>query len=178
MTCVLARLFAARCVFAVLLAPLFAVAQQPTPVDTGANLPARPLGSEDLVSIHVYGAPELTRTVRVAGDGSIRLPMLDRPVEVAGAMPAQVEQRIAAALVEEHVLVDPAVTVTIAEYHSRPISVVGAVRQPLTFPVFGKITLLEALARAQGLSAEAGGEILVTRPAAASGEPRQSSVWP
>lgn len=138
--------------------------------DAGANLPARPLGAEDLVAVNVYGAPELTRTVRVSSEGSIRLPMLDRPVAVAGALPAQVEQRIAAALIEEHVLVDPAVTVTIAEYHSRPISVVGAVRLPLTFPVYGKITLLEALARAQGLSADAGGEILVTHPAPASGE--------
>jgi polysaccharide biosynthesis/export protein len=172
MTCVPWPSFAAKSALAFLFAAILAVAQDrlPSAPDAGANLPARPLGAEDLVSINVYGAPELSRTVRVSGDGSIRLPMLDRPVAVAGAMPAEVEQRIAAALVEEHVLVDPAVTVTIAEYHSRPISVVGAVRQPLTFPVYGKITLLEALARAQGLSAEAGGEILVTRPGPASGE--------
>jgi len=54
--------------------------------------------------------------------------------------------------------------VTIAEYHSRPISVVGAVRQPVTFPAYGKTTLLEALAHAQGLNADAGTEILVTHP--------------
>ena len=77
------------------------------------------------------------------------------------------ETRIAAALAQEEILVDPAVTVTIAEYHSRPISVAGAVKSPLTFQALGKTTLLEALTRAQGLSEDAGPEILVTRPAAA-----------
>ncbi len=138
---------------------------------SGANLPARPLQAQDLIAISVYGAPELSRTVRVSDTGSIRLPMLDGPVAAAGLMPAELETRVAAALVAGHVLVDPVVTVSIAEYHSRPVSVVGAVRQPVTFPVYGKITLLEALARAQGLNADAGGEILVTRPGAGSAPP-------
>lgn len=142
----------------------------PSAPDIGANLPARPLEAGDLISVNVYGAPELTRTVRVGSDGTIRLPMLDHPLPVTGALPPEVEAQVAAALVAGHVLVDPAVTVTIAEYHSRPVSVVGAVRQPLTFPVYGKITLLEALARAQGLSADAGGEILVTTPSPHPGE--------
>lgn len=153
-----------------LLVCAFAQERLSSPPDAGANLPARPLGPEDLIAVNVYGAPELTRTVRISAEGAIRLPMLDRRIQVAGSMPAQVEERVAAALIEEHVLVDPAVTVTIAEYHSRPISVVGAVRQPLTFPVYTKITLLEALARAQGLNAEAGGEILITRPPRQNGD--------
>jgi polysaccharide export outer membrane protein len=101
----------------------------------------------------------------VSAEGSVHLPMMGQRVDVAGLMPLEVEDRISAALVAEGILKDPAVTVTIAEYHSRPISVVGAVRQPLTFPAYRKTTLLEALARAQGLSADAGTEILVTRPA-------------
>lgn len=133
---------------------------------SSANLPARPLEAQDLIAVNVYGAPELSRTVRVADNGSIRLPMLDRPVTAAGLMPAELEARVAAELAAEQVLVDPAVTVTIVEYRSRPVSVVGAVRQPITFAVYSKITLLEALARAQGLNADAGGEVLVTRPTA------------
>ena len=53
--------------------------------------------------------------------------------------------------------------ITIAEYATRPIRVAGAVRHPLTFDATGPVTLLEALTRAEGLSGEAGGEILVTR---------------
>ena len=130
----------------------------------GANLPAQPIGSTDLLAISVYGAPELTRTVRVSDEGLIRLPLLRQKIDVRGRMPPQVEALITEALVEEEILVDPAVTVTIAEYHSRPISVAGAVKSPVTFQALGKTTLLEALTRAQGLSEDAGPEILVTRP--------------
>ena len=130
----------------------------------GANLPAQAIGASDLLAISVYGAPELTRSVRVSDAGQIRLPMVRQKIEVRGRMPAEVEVLIAEALVEAEILVDPAVTVAIAEYHSRPISVAGAVKAPLTFQALGKTTLLEALTRAQGLSEEAGPEILLTRP--------------
>jgi polysaccharide biosynthesis/export protein len=134
------------------------------PLETVANLPAQRIGPNDLLAVSVYGAPELTRTVRVSDDGLIRLPMVKQKIEARGLMPAELEQRITTALVAEEILVDPAVTVNVAEYHSRPISVVGAVHRPLTFQAWGKTTLLEAIARAEGLSAEAGTEILVTRP--------------
>ena len=129
----------------------------------GANLPAQAIGPADLLAISVYGAPEFTRTVRVSPEGLIRLPMLREKIDAQGLMPAAVEVRIAAALAREQILVDPAVTVTIAEYHSLPISVLGAVRAPLTFQALGKTTLLEALTRAQGLGEDAGPEILLTR---------------
>src|SRR5712691_3464057 len=115
------------------------------PVETGANLPAQPIGPSDLIAVSVYGAPELTLTVRVSEDGLVRLPMLKQKIEVRGLMPAELEGRIARALTEEEILVEPVVTVTIAEYHSRPISVAGAVKMPLTFQAWGKTTLLEAL---------------------------------
>jgi polysaccharide export outer membrane protein len=133
------------------------------------NLPAQKIGPNDLLSISVYGAPELTRTVRVSAEGFIRLPMLKQKVNSQGLMPSEVEEKIAAALSSEQILVDPVVTVNIAEYHSRPISVAGAVKIPLTFQALGKTTLLEALTRAQGLSSDAGTEILVTRPAPTPG---------
>lgn len=133
------------------------------------NLPAQKIGPNDLLSISVYSAPELTRTVRVSAEGFLRLPMLKQKVEARGLMPSELEEKIASALSTEEILVDPVVTVTIAEYHSRPISVAGAVKNPLTFQALGKTTLLEALTRAQGLSSEAGTEVLVTRPPLAPG---------
>ena len=58
---------------------------------------------------------------------------------------------------------DPVVKVTVVEYHSRPIAVMGAVKLPLTFQAVGVVTLLDALAKAGGLNDLAGTEILVTR---------------
>ena len=133
------------------------------PETQGANLPAQPIGANDLIAVSVYDAPELTRTVRVSTDGFIRLPMLKQRVKAQGLMPGELESAIAKALQAEQIIVDPFVTVTVAEYNSHPISVAGAVKLPLTFQATGPVTLLEAITRAGGLSPEAGAEILVTR---------------
>ncbi len=50
------------------------------------------------------------------------------------------------------------------EYRSRPISVVGAVKNPVTFQAAGVVTLLDAISQAGGLGEHAGTEILVSRP--------------
>jgi polysaccharide export outer membrane protein len=131
--------------------------------EQGANLPAQAVGPNDLIAVSVYDAPELSRTIRIGTDGLIRLPMLKQLIKAEGLFPAELETAIAKALREEQILVDPFVTVTIAEYHSRPISVSGAVKMPLVFQAEGPVSLLEAIARAQGLSDNAGSEILVSR---------------
>jgi len=142
-------------------------AQGQTPVGPGEpsfnNLPIQKIGSDDLLAISVYGSPELTRTIRVSHDGFIRLPMLRDRIKAKGLMPAELEEAIAEVLQERDLIVDPFVTVTVAEYHSRPISVVGAVRSPITFQALGTVTLLDALARAGGLTTDAGTEIVVSR---------------
>jgi polysaccharide biosynthesis/export protein len=130
---------------------------------SSSNLPAQKIGANDLLAISVYDAPELTRTVRVDADGGIRLPMLKQRIRVEGLLPNQVEVALAEALKGEQLIVNPFVTVNVAEYHSRPISIMGAVRRPITFQAVGSTTLLEALSRAEGLSPEAGPEILVSR---------------
>lgn len=134
-----------------------------TPESDTANLPAQPIGANDLITVSVYEAPELSRAVRVSTDGFIRLPMLKRRLKAEGLMPGELESVIAEALRAEQIIVDPFVTVTVAEYNSHPISVVGAVKLPLTFQATGPVTLLEALTRAGGLAPEAGPEILVSR---------------
>ncbi|MCC6420272.1 MAG: polysaccharide biosynthesis/export family protein [Gemmataceae bacterium] len=129
-----------------------------------ANLPAQKIAANDLIAVSVYDAPELTRTVRVAADGMMRLPMLGARIDARGLLPNQLENAIAEALKTAEILVDPVVTVTILEYNSRTISVVGAVKKPITFQAVGRVTLLDAVARAEGLSPEAGPDLLLTRP--------------
>jgi len=133
-----------------------------TPSDT-SNLPLAKIGDDDLLGVTVYDAPELTRTVRVSPEGDIWLPMVKQPIHAAGLYPEDLEKIIADALIRDHVLVDPIVTVSLVESRSRPIAVVGAVRSPLTFQATGNVTLLDAISRAGGLSENAGSEILVSR---------------
>jgi polysaccharide biosynthesis/export protein len=128
-----------------------------------SNLPIERLGANDLIGITVYDAPELTRTIRVNSNGDIRLPMVAQPIHAAGLYPEGLEEAITKALVSENVLVDPVVTVTVVEYQSRPITVVGAVKTPLTFQATGPVTLLAAISRAGGFSDNAGSQILVSR---------------
>ena len=128
-----------------------------------ANLPGEQIGPNDLIGITVYDSPELTRTVRVDSDGTIRLPMLEKHIQAAGLDPEDLEKAIAKALIEGQILVDPIVTVTVVEYLSRPINVVGAVNKQVTFQATGDMTLLDAISRAGGLANNAGPDILVSR---------------
>lgn len=127
------------------------------------NLPSQQLGVDDLVAVSVYDAPELTRTVRVEADGTIHLPLLHDGVKAFGLYPGELEAAVADELKTEQILVDPVVKITVAEYHSRPVAVMGAVKLPVTFQAVGAVTLLDALAKAGGLTDLAGAEILVTR---------------
>src|ERR1039458_7317620 len=165
---------------AILLLSASAFAQVQVQPVTTQNLPAHKIHPNDLVGVSVYGEPELTRTVRVGADGTIRLPMLRDKIKADGLMPEELEQAIVASLKTQEILVDPFVTVTVAEYNNSrlPISVAGAVRTPITFQPVEKITLLEAITRAGGLSPEAGSEILVTGPLspAAAGIPAASAT--
>src|SRR5260370_33711850 len=119
------------------------------------NLPAQKIGPNDLISVSVYDAPEFTRAVRVGADGQIRFPMLAARINALDALPSELETAIAEALIRENLIVDPFVTVAVVEYASRPVNVTGAGRRPLTFQAVGPVTLLDAIARAEGLSADA-----------------------
>jgi polysaccharide export outer membrane protein len=129
------------------------------------NLPVEKLGPDDLLGISVYDSPELSRTVRVDADGNIRLPMMRQRIQAAGLFPYELEKSITSALVTENILVNPVVTVSVVEYRSRPITVAGAVRNPLTFQATGTVTLLDAISRAGGVAENAGSSILVSRQA-------------
>ncbi len=158
------REFLAGVTLALVLGIVPAFGQIPQP----PSLPAEPLGPNDLIGLTVYGAIDLTRSFRVGPDGLLRLPLLPQPIRVNGVLPSQLEAIISNDLKTEKIMVDPVVSVSVLEYGSRPVTVMGAVRTPVTFQAAGTLTVLDALARAGGLATEAGPEILLTRPRAVS----------
>jgi polysaccharide biosynthesis/export protein len=141
---------------------------QPASSDVSVNRPVLEIGPNDLIALSTYGSPEFTRTVRVDPHGMIRLPMLKEPIRAAGLTPERLGAAIADALKSADLIVAPFVTVTMAEYQSRSISVAGAVRHPTIFQAERPTTLLDALTRAEGLADDAGQEIVVTYPQTAS----------
>ena len=71
------------------------------------------------------------------------------PIDVTGRTPQELETIIAQRFREGHVR-DPQVTVTVLETVSQVVTVDGEVRQPGLYPVVGSMTLMRAVARAQG----------------------------
>jgi polysaccharide export outer membrane protein len=135
----------------------------PAQAQASDALPAQKIGPGDLISIAVSDCPELTRNFRVSSDGSLPLPLLKERITAVGKEPQEIELEITDALIKDEVLVRPVVSAAVVEYRSVPVSVTGAVKRPITFQAVGVVTLLDALARAEGTSAEAGAEILVNR---------------
>lgn len=134
-----------------------------------ANLGYEPVGPGDLLHVFVSGSPELSRSYRVAADGTISLPLLRRPISVAGLLPPAISEAVTRALTRERLLVAPIVSTAVLDYRSRAVSIVGAVKFPTTIQAVGEMTLLDAIARAQGISADAGPEIIVSGTSASAG---------
>jgi polysaccharide biosynthesis/export protein len=117
------------------------------------------IGPRDLIEIAVFGLPELTQTVRVAEDGSITLALIGR-VEIGGLTAQEVEKKLASILDIQYTK-DAHVTVFIREYQK--VSIIGAVGRPGAYELIGPTTLLQIIAQAGGLTAQAMNEIFVYR---------------
>ncbi|MFQ5926885.1 MAG: polysaccharide biosynthesis/export family protein, partial [Terriglobia bacterium] len=121
------------------------------------------IGTEDLVEITVFEAPELNRTLRVSASGEISLPLLGM-VRAAGLTPRELEL-VLQELLRRAYMKDPHVGVFVRELQSHPVSVLGAVARPGVFQVRGSKTLLEMLSLAGGLADDAGDTVIVMRGA-------------
>jgi polysaccharide export outer membrane protein len=143
-----------------------APAQTPAlpPVPTESRVPGYRIGPRDLLEVRVFETDELNGSRRVSEDGEVNLPLVGN-VTVAGLTETEAAQRIKGVL-EEKALQRASVSVQVLEFRSRPISVIGAVRQPGNLAFSGRWTLLEALTAAGGLGDEHGSVIHVLRRSA------------
>jgi len=120
------------------------------------------IGSQDLLEVNVFDAPELNRSLRVSANGEISLPLVGA-IQASGLTAREVENSLESRL--RIYMNDPHVGVLVTGVESHPVSVLGAVNQPGVFQVRGPKTLLEMLSMAQGLTDEAGDKVLVMRGA-------------
>ena len=117
------------------------------------------IGPKDLLEITVFGLPELNQTVRVTEDGSITMSLLGR-VEVSGLTAQELERKLASILDKQYTK-EARVTVFIREYQK--VSVIGAVGRPGMYELVGPTSLLQIIAQAGGLTAQAMNELFVYR---------------
>jgi polysaccharide export outer membrane protein len=133
------------------------------------------IGSGDTISIDVFDVKELSRDVRVSQTGTIGLPLVPVRLQVKGLTETQAEQKISEVLQANGLVSHPEVSVSVKDRKSKPITVVGAVGHQMVYQAERPVTLLEVLAEAGGVSADAGDTAIVTRP---TSEPIDSSEAP
>jgi polysaccharide export outer membrane protein len=119
------------------------------------------IGPEDVLDVQVWKNEELSRVVPVRPDGMISLPLVN-DIRAAGLTAVELRQAITQRLAEY--VPSPEVSVMVREVHSVKVAVLGAVRMPGHYEVKSAATVLELIARAQGLTEFADrGRIVVLR---------------
>jgi polysaccharide export outer membrane protein len=120
------------------------------------------IGTHDLLEINVFEAPDLNRSLRVSASGEISMPLLGA-IQSTGLTARELEGVIEIKL--RQYMKEPHVGVFVTTVESHPVSVVGAIKKPGVFQVRGTKTVLEMLSMAEGLSDDAGDQVLVMRGA-------------
>ena len=119
------------------------------------------IGPTDILEIHVWREPDLSRTIPVRPDGKITLPLLD-DVQASGLTPLELKAGIEKGLAK--FIESPAVSVAVQEIHSKNIFVLGQVESPGQYPLQQDLTVLQALSLAGGLAEWADqGDIVILR---------------
>ena len=107
------------------------------------------IGADDILHINVWKEPEMTVTLPVRTDGKISVPLINEVV-AAGLTPYELQQQITKRATE--FVARPQVTVIVTEVHSKKVYIVGEVIHPGTYPFSSKLTALQALTTAGGLT--------------------------
>ncbi|MGB9497695.1 MAG: polysaccharide biosynthesis/export family protein [Dissulfuribacterales bacterium] len=119
------------------------------------------IGPADILEIHVWREPDLSRTIPVRPDGKITLPLLN-DVQASGLTPLELKARIEKGLAK--FVESPTVSVAVQEIHSKNIFVFGQVESPGQYPLQKDLTVLQALSLAGGFAEWADkGDIIVLR---------------
>jgi len=129
------------------------------------------VGEGDVLDINVYENEDLSTTVRVSSDGTIRVPLVGE-ISVKDLTVSQVSSKIEKLFADGY-LVNPQVDVFIAEHRSKKAIILGQIRKPGQYELRGRITFLEFVSKAGGLTAEAGSTAIIKRISKPGTKPEQ-----
>jgi polysaccharide export outer membrane protein len=119
------------------------------------------LGPDDQIMIQVADVPDISsKPQRLDPNGDLKLPMVGR-VHAAGMTLEQLETELTTRL--KVYIHEPDVAVSVMEFHSQPVSVIGAVGTSGVRQLEGRKTLIEMLSLAGGVTTEAGPMVRITR---------------
>lgn len=118
------------------------------------------LGPGDVIEVVVLGNADVSRTATIQTNGGVVLPLVGE-VPVAQLTLTEARARIANAL--SNFIVNPQVEVTVKEYQSQFVTVLGEVNNPGRRPLRGRSRLIDILVDSGGFTPRASGDILITR---------------
>jgi len=145
-------------------ANLAANANQPATTSSKAEDDRYRIGPGDLLDIRFVNRPNLSRdSVRVEGNGMIRMPLIDTEIQAACKTEGELAKEISGRYLKFYR--NPQVDVFVKEYRSVTVSIIGFVGEQGRFQLQRRIRLLELLTYAKGTSEKAGQTINVIRSA-------------
>lgn len=113
------------------------------------HIPDYRLGAGDKVRITTFGEESLTGEFQVGGSGKVAVPLLGE-ISAIGLTAREFQGRLEAALKEGDFLKDPKVTVEVMNY--RPFYILGEVNKPGEYPYTNGLTVMNAVATAEGFT--------------------------
>ena len=124
------------------------------------------IGPQDVLSIQVFDQPDLGGKYTVDADGTFSFPLIGRVK--AGSLTLRGFERELKERLADGYFRSPQITVTVEQYRSQRVFVMGEVRQPGPVSLTGGMTLIEALARAGSTLPTSSGEVSIVRPSQSS----------
>ncbi len=126
--------------------------QDNSQVKLPAPVESTTIGPGDVFTMQVVGEKELPSEYQVASDGTVDFPYV-HSTKVSGLEPQEIARLLRKRLIEAKILSDPSVIVSVKEYNSKRITVLGQVAKPGSFPLTPGLTLLQAVSLAGGFTA-------------------------
>ena len=135
-----------------------------------AQTAAYRIGPSDVLRLTIYagGESQYDANLTVSARGTIIPPFIG-PVMAAGLTTTELEKAIRGPLAQDY-LVNPEVSITVKEYHSLHYYISGAVKKPGLYEMTKEASLLELIAKAEGVKPERGNVAYIMRKAYKKGE--------
>lgn len=118
------------------------------------------VGPQDVLTITSYDQSDLSGKFTVEADGTFTYPLIGR-FKAGGLTLREVEGGLRQKLREGGFFVNPQVTVSVDQFKSQKVFVVGEVRIPGSYTLSGGMNLVEVIARAGSTLPTASGEAVV-----------------
>lgn len=120
------------------------------------------IGAGDVFELRIVREDNLPTTFTVAPDGTVDLPYIRR-VKVGGLEPQKIAEVVRNELIAQDILTDPIVSVSVKEYNSKRVEVLGEVQRSGSLKFEPGMTLLRAISLAGGFNQIANREKVMLR---------------